>query len=349
MSCRQGSHRRRRWGRGRAGAPSWRARRRWWRLTRGVHRVLWWVLATGLIGGVGIGWALARGGGVVALGVAAVALVLAVPLLGVTSVVLSRPLARLAGVASRLQDGHLASREQLERAGDDELDQVTDALGDLAERVSRQLQDQRALLAAVSHELRSPLGRLRVLAELQREGLAPADVHDQIQAEIDGMDALVGDLLAGARIDFEAVAPEPLSGAEVARRAVEVAQVDVAIDADPAARVRADPTLVTRAVVGLLDNARVYGGGAVALRVRAADDEVVFEVDDDGPGFAAGEEEMAFQPFWRRPGQAGGTGLGLALVRQIAEVHGGVARAVPRAEGGARVQVRLPAVATGSC
>ena len=312
-----------------------------------MHRVLWLVLLGGVVLGAGAGWwahAVALGQGS-AWSLAAATLVLAVlgtPLLWAASAVLSRPLMRLAGVATRLREGQLAHREALRAAGDHDLDDVSEALGGLADRVSQQLDDQKALLAAVSHELRSPLGRLRVMVELQREGLAGTDVLDRIQEEIDGMDALVGDLLAGARIDFAAVAPQQLPVRDLVDRAMSEARVELPVEVPAGSSVRADPTLAVRALAGLLDNARVHGGGAVSLQVACVDDAVRFEVDDDGPGFAPGEEEMAFQPFWRRPGQVGGTGLGLALVRQIARVHEGAAFAAARPEGGGRVTLELP-------
>ncbi|MEQ1507878.1 MAG: ATP-binding protein [Myxococcota bacterium] len=96
-------------------------------------------------------------------------------------------------------------------------------------------------------------------------------------------------------------------------------------------------------VSGLLDNARRYGADTVRLTVSDRGGRVRFEVDDDGPGFAPGDEVQAFQPFWRGSTSGPrGEGLGLALVRQIAVAHGGEAGAENRAEGGARVWIELP-------
>ncbi|MES2642248.1 MAG: HAMP domain-containing sensor histidine kinase [Myxococcota bacterium] len=326
-------------------------------LARGIHRTVVGFLCVALVlGGVGGAFVHASltagaGKGVLCLGLALFAAIW--PLAWMATVRIAWPLRELAHVAEQLRSGRLASREDLP-GGTSEVGQVSLALGGLADRVARQLRDQRSLMAAVSHELRSPLGRARVLIEMGREGSAPPTLHDDLQAEIDAMDHLVGDLLAAARIDFEAITPRDLDLGDLARRALDLAGLPAdaliveGLDRDGAARtVRADPTLLARALAGLLDNARRYGGQTVVLRVRGRLARVRFEVEDDGPGFAAGDAEQAFQPFWRGPSVDGrpaprGEGLGLALVRQIAEAHQGEAGAENRREGGARVWVELP-------
>jgi len=319
-------------------------------LARGIHRSVVSFLVLALLLGVGAGVALHMGlaaghrvAGFVCLGLGLLAAV--GPLAWMASFRIAWPLRELAEVASEIRSGRLKSRDELPRATG-EVGEVAEALGAVTDRVARQLRDQRALMAAVSHELRSPLGRARVLVELARDGGAPA-TYDELQGEIDAMDALVGDLLAAARIDFEALNPVEIDAAELARRAVEVARLPAAtvVLDQPAGSVWVDPTLLTRALAGLLDNARRYGGTHIALHVRGRRDRVRFEVLDDGPGFGAHVSE-AFQPFWRAPAPEGvplprGEGLGLALVRQIAEAHGGEAGAENRPEGGARVWVEV--------
>jgi len=334
-----------------------------WLLARGIHRTLVGFLLVAALLGVAAGfaihaaisgWAGVDGTGMACL---AVALFLALwPLSWMASVRIAWPLQRLATVAGELRDGALGSRDQLGTAeGPPEVGQVAGALRGMADRVARQLKDQRALMAAVSHELRSPLGRARVLIEMAREGSAPASVHDDLQAEIDAMDGLVGDLLAAARIDFEAVSPRLISAKELALQAVAAARLPPEtfeagrppVEGD----VRADPTLLARALATLLDNGSRYGGKTVRLRLSVSAGpagpagpagRVRFEVEDDGPGFAPGDEIRAFEPFWRGPDcRPRGEGLGLALVRQIAEAHGGQAGAENRNEGGARVWIEL--------
>ena len=307
-----------------------------------------------LIGGVG-GYALrvALSAGVGwGIGTALFVLMAAWPLGWIATIRIVRPLQDLARVAGELRGGKLDERTRLPRsdaAADDEVGEVAGALRGMADRVARQLADQRALMAAVSHELRSPLARVRVLIELLREGTAPATAHDDVQAEIDGMDALVGDLLAAARIDFEALALRPLpppTSRTAPPRSRACPPRWSASRGNPDA-VHADATLMARALSGLLDNARRYGAQEITLTVSARDDRVRFQVDDDGPGLGEGDPDRIFAPFWRGPDpgrapDADGVGLGLALVRQIAVAHGGLAAARNRPDRGATVWLEIP-------
>ena len=272
------------------------------------------------------------------------ALLLLWPLAGVATFRIARPVVELARVAQDLRTGQLERRTEL-AGGNDEFGEVASALRTMADQVARQLDDQRALMATVSHELRSPLARLRVLVELSREQRAPTDLHDELQGEIDAMDALVGDLLAASRIDFDAVERRELTVREVAARGLEMAgRPDDNLDLDQeGTRVLADPTLVSRALAVMLDNAERHGAEPIRLAVAHDDEGVGFSVEDSGPGFAEGEEEASFQPFVS--GQSEGAGLGLALVRRIARAHEGRAWGENRTAGGARVTLWIPRLA----
>lgn len=322
-------------------------------LARGIHRRVVAFLSVGVLIGCAGGGALQfavvhQAGAAILVGIVLAVLAAMGPVGWMATWQIARPLRDLARVAEDLRSGKLDSRREIGSAPG-EVGEVGDALRGMADRVAKQLHDQRALMAAVSHELRSPLARARVLVEMAREGTAPVTLNDDLQAEIDAMDGLVGDLLAAARIDFEAVSPRELEARDVALRALEIAgrSADSLVLDGPAGIVHADATLIGRALAGLLDNGARHGGTKVILRIVDRGDRVRFEVDDDGRGFAPGDEERAFQPFWRGPSVDGvpkprGEGLGLALVRQIAEAHGGSAAAHNLVDGGARVWVELP-------
>jgi len=261
---------------------------------------------------------------------------------------LARPLGELAKVAEDIGRGRLSSRVQIPRRHQHgEVKVLADVINDMAARIEKQLADQRALLATVSHEIRTPLARMRLLVEFARDGTRASQTLDEIDREVVEIDTLVSDLLASSRIDFTAVARTRLDATQVAEQAMDRAGVDASrlVVETPRLAFDGDPTLASRAVANLIENASRHGGGVETLRVFQRADCVVFEVEDAGPGFAKGDEARAFEPFYRRPNgpdaEAKSVGLGLSLVKRIAEAHGGRAYAENREGGGARVGIEL--------
>lgn len=278
--------------------------------------------------------------GLVFFGVLAVA---ALTLWGATGLVarrLTRPLGELVKVANAIGAGELSSRVKSPARHVGELADLAEAINDMADRIERQMADQRELLAAVSHEIRSPLARLRVLLEVARDKGAPDAVADDMEREVLEIDSLVGELLASSRLDFDAIEPREIEAAELAARALERDGLspDVLCVRAADTRIDADPTLVSRALANLLDNAKRHGGGARRLSVVREGSELSFVVEDEGPGFAPEELPKVFDKFVRGERSAGSSlGLGLSLVRRIATAHGGRAFAENREGGGARV------------
>jgi two-component system OmpR family sensor kinase len=282
---------------------------------------------------------------------------------------LSRPIYELTRVAERIGEGDLSARAPMPRDSTGEIAMLSSSLNDMAARISSELVRQRKLLAAVSHELRTPLSRMRLVIEIARENGTRPETLNEIERETIEIDALVGELLASARLDFQAVSRRPLDAVEVARRALERAGMAADKLAAPAGPVpfSADPTLLARALANLIDNARKHAGGVDRLSVAARGDRVMFEVADRGPGFAAGEETRIFASFYRGhhadagergdDGDGGGgagarnassLGLGLALVKRIADAHGGDVRAANRPGGGAVITLELAAAGGGA-
>jgi signal transduction histidine kinase len=263
---------------------------------------------------------------------------------------ISRPVYELTRVAQQIGEGNLAARASLVHGSIGEIGVLSSAFNDMAARLERQLTDQRELLAAVSHELRTPLARIRLLVEIARQSNVTPATLDDIEREAIEIDTLVGELLAGARLEFQAVTRKPLEAGEIARRAIERAGEPAGKLVSPPAPLPfvADPTLIARALANLIDNARKHGGGLDGMAVRAGDGTVVFEVSDRGPGFGPGDEARVFERFYRGgpdAGHHGSLGLGLALVKRIAVAHGGRADAANRPDGGARVTLELPVAA----
>jgi len=344
--------------------PGWHQRIRWeLRLHYGAHlhrRLFLWfgaaifltVLATAAASHFGHAWLAAHPLRAVFLfGAPAVVLWIAA---GRVARRIAQPLYELTRAAQELGAGNLKARVAAAGFGFDETAVLSSAFNEMAARLERQLAEERELLASVSHELRTPLARIRLLVEIGRQARAGRGSEndprtlDEIERETIEIDALVGELLASARIEFQALVPKPLDAVEVARRALERAGEDAAklVSAPPPIPFAADPTLIGRALANLIDNARKHGSGLVRLAVRADGAGVTFEVVDRGRGFAPGDESRVFERFYRGAdsdaGSHGSLGLGLALVKRIADAHGGRVHAANEPAGGARVVLELP-------
>jgi two-component system OmpR family sensor kinase len=251
-----------------------------------------------------------------------------------------RPLSIVVRVAEDLGAGKLSTRAHLKatRHGEEEI--VAESLNRMADRIERQIADQRELLAVVSHEMRTPLGHMRLLIEMARDGGADPKLLSELEKEIAEVDALTGDLLANSRLNFATLSVQHLDGADLARRALDRAGLpSELLQATGELGLDGDPTLLSRALANLLENARRHAGGPTRLIVNRAGDLVRFAVEDQGPGFPPGTEASAFDAYRQRSrGSPNGTlGLGLNLVQRIARAHGGEAFAENRPEGGARV------------
>ncbi len=220
---------------------------------------------------------------------------------------------------------------------------------------------QRRFVADASHELRTPAALIRANAEvLEREDLIADDgrpLLEDVIAEADRLGGLVGDLLQLAAWDETrlSIAPVALDAAALASDTVRgasalAAERDVRLQTDAAspAIAMADRDRLVQLLLILVDNAVDHSpaGGTVTVRVRGGPHAVEIDVDDQGPGIAAGDRERIFEPFTRLSGTtrhgSGGTGLGLAIARRIVDAHGGTIRADSPAGGGARFTVELP-------
>jgi two-component system, OmpR family, sensor kinase len=244
------------------------------------------------------------------------------------------PLREVARVAREIGDGNLDARPRLHRHAAREVGMLASAIDDMTSRIKKQLDDQRVLLAAVSHEMRTPLGHLRILTELARDPSADREkLVDEIESEVKEIDELVGQLLAQARLEFSKVEAKPFDAVDAAKRALErrgIALDKLEHEAETISS-SGDPTLVARALANVIDNAEKHGGGLAVLRVKKIGARTVFEVEDRGPGIP--EDQPLFELFTAGTREHGNLGLGLALVRRIAEAHGGKAYAESLARG----------------
>ncbi len=245
--------------------------------------------------------------------------------------------------------GQLSQR--VDDKGTDEVAAVATTFNLAAERIEALVRSHQNLLANASHELRSPLARLKMavamyteLPEAQRAGL-----QREINTNVAELDALVEEVLLASRLDAGAALDLSDRVDLLGIAAEEAARVGAEAEGqgDPQQLVRlGNERLLRRALRNLLENARRYGGGEIQAQVVAgADGGVQLRVTDRGAGVPAALRERIFEPYFRLPGHAereGGVGLGLSLVRQIAAAHGGSVHCEPRDGGGSCFVIRLP-------
>src|SRR5262249_42961530 len=247
----------------------------------------------------------------------------------------------------------------------DEIGAVATAFDDMAHKLERSIVSEKMLLANISHELRTPIARIRVAIDLLEEEAAgaPVELVREIAIDLAELDQLVDDILTTARLDLSATRP---SGGQLPMRrsAVDVAQLlrdaadrfhaahgDRTLELDvahPLPEVCGDAVLLRRVVENLLDNACKYSdaGAPITVRSAAVGGSLTVEVEDHGIGVHEADLPRLFTPFFRtgrsRAHGTRGVGLGLALSRRIVEAHGGKITATSSAGAGTTFRFELP-------
>lgn len=252
---------------------------------------------------------------------------------------LTGPLRRLVGAADRLGRGEDIS--DLPMVGPTEVRDLTSTFNRMQDRLTRFVADRTRLLAALGHDLRSPLTAMRVRAEMVDDD----ETRDSLVASVEEMQSMVEATLTFAR---------GLAGSEESENVdigefLEVLKSDMVtsfdLDDGPSVEARIRPHALRRALRNVIENAVRYGGATrVSYQVRT--DELLITVDDDGPGIPAPELERVFDPFFRleqsRSLETGGHGLGLSIARTIIRGHGGDISLSNRDEGGLRATIAIP-------
>ena len=258
---------------------------------------------------------------------------------------LARPLRRLAEAAEQLGKGQ--DPPPVPEKGPTEIRGLARAFNQMKDDLKRQDRERATFLAGISHDLRTPLARLRLETEMLG-GKVDAETQKNIVSDLEDMNAIIDQFIDFSRSEAsELLAPVNL--ADTARGASERAargggNVKCELNATPLLMLR--PLAVQRLMDNLIGNALKHGGGEALVRTKMAGKDVVVAVLDRGPGIAADQVERLKQPFTRkdeaRSGQSG-AGLGLAIASRIAEMHGGRLELLPRDGGGLEARVMFPA------
>ncbi|WP_337997302.1 ATP-binding protein [Oleispirillum naphthae] len=256
---------------------------------------------------------------------------------------ITRPMVRLANAAESLGRGEAVA--DLPVTGPETLRATTLAFNLMNRRLQRYVSDRMKFLAAVSHDLRTPLTSLR----LRSEFIDDEETRTRMLATLDEMGQMVDAVLAFMREDTKS---EPTERVDIASLVESVcddfSDLGLPVEAAPPGALpdlNCRPLSIKRALRNLIDNAVKYGAHA-RVSVEAAGKTVFIHIDDDGPGLTDADIDRVFDPFVRlessRNRETGGVGLGLSIARSIAQSHGGGIEAKNRPEGGLRMSLHLP-------
>jgi two-component system sensor histidine kinase MprB len=281
--------------------------------------------------------------------IGSIAIAVAAALAAIVATAVLRPIRRLTAAAETVAaTGDLS--ERVTSSGSDELSRLATRFNGMLAALEESVGRQRRLVADASHELRTPLTAARTNVDLVREGKLPEEevrhALDEASVELDSLTSLVADLVELARgeerkLRLEDVALDDLVAVAVERAKSRAPEATFVMSLTPV-QVHVDPVLVERAVGNLLDNAVKYSPPGAPIEVSVREGEVV--VADHGPGIADEDLPRIFDRFYRAATARAkpGAGLGLAIVREAAEAHGGRATAESGVDG-ARFRLTLPA------
>jgi two-component system osmolarity sensor histidine kinase EnvZ len=257
---------------------------------------------------------------------------------------LNRSLAELARTAIQLGQGK--DPKPVAESGPREIREVARAFNQMKEDLRRNARERATFLAGISHDLRTPLARMRLDVEMLESRVDPAVQRGMI-ADLGDMNAIIDQFIDFTRSESD----EPLSGvhlSELLRACAERAMrsgLDVHCDLPETPLAMARPLAMQRMVDNLLVNAARHAGGEVLLRLREDGTHVVLAVLDRGPGIPVEMVDRLKRPFTRRDearSGSSGAGLGLAIVERVARLHGGRLELLPRDGGGLEARVTMP-------
>ncbi|MGA9858233.1 MAG: HAMP domain-containing sensor histidine kinase, partial [Solirubrobacteraceae bacterium] len=264
------------------------------------------------------------------------------------------PLREITATANRVSSENLGERIAL-RGPADELRELADTFDRMLARLDGAFASQRHFVANASHELRTPLAIMRTevdvtLADPDASVTELRDMGEAIRDTVDRCERLIASLLLLARSEASAGHAEPVDLAALAADCItdlwapaQDVQIEIGDDLEPA-WTSGDPGLLERLIANLVDNGIHHNkpGGYVTIKTRTAGDVVELVVRNGGPAIAPDRLQELIEPFRRLDRSTGGFGLGLSIVRSIAEAHQGTATLAAPAEGGLEVRVRLP-------